>query len=224
MIKVLGIDAALSNMGIAEAIIDAKGIEVTDLHLHSTERQDKKLVRKSSDDLRRAQELVIALCDSCKDSKALLVFAEVPSGSQSAVAARALGIAVGVLASCPLRIIEVSQLEVKLASVGKRTATKPEMIKWAVSQWPDANWHRHERNGKGFKKGDLKNENEHLADACAVIKAGIQTNEFQLLLRTLGHEIASTPNSRHTFHGSPKRRLSLERVELVERPVTGRRR
>jgi hypothetical protein len=183
----VGIDAAFANMGFARVLIDLEAllkkpeaaiqaISVEHLELISTVGLDKKTVRKSSDDLRRAKELFSTMQEMCKGAD--FAFAEVPSGSLSASAARSLGIAVGVLAGCPIQMIEVSQLEVKMALYGTKTATKMHMINSAVENWPDANWLRVKRN----KLMKLTNDNEHLADACGAVVAGIQTSEFKRLL------------------------------------------
>ena len=172
----IGIDAAFANMGLARVSIIGNFVNCLGLQLVSTERLDKKVVRKSSDDLRRAIHLRDELAAFCGlNSATRLAFAEVPSGSLSAAAARSLGIAVGVLASCPVPIIEVSQREVKMASVGKPTASKAEMIEWATSLWPDANWLT--KKGGGYVLA-----NEHLADAMAIVVAGTKTQEFKRLI------------------------------------------
>lgn len=171
---ILGIDAAFSSMGLARMFVESRGghiVDVQSLRLVCTEGQHKKEVRKSSDDLRRACELRAALI---KESQgALIAMAEVPSGSQSSRASWSLGIAVGILAGCPIPLVQVSQLEVKLASVGKRTASKDEMIEWARSLYPHANWLTH--------RGKLTKSNEHLADAIATVHAGVRTDAFRLI-------------------------------------------
>lgn len=204
-INAVGIDAAFANMGFAKVHIDVSPgqlarIVCDDLILVSTTViEDRKVVRKSSTELRRAQELCEALAKQC--AGASFAFVEVPSGSQSASAARALGIAVGVLASCPIPIIEVSPMEVKREvqqHTGGRTApSKAEIIKWAMVMWPNAPWvlHTHESKGrtatkganKGkivgtFRKGDAQACNEHLADALAAVAAGLKTQEFTRLV------------------------------------------
>jgi len=173
---VIGVDAAFANFGLCAAVVNGSTIAPFDLKLLSTEGQDKKVVRKSSDDLRRAKELMVPFNLFCKTAS--IAFAEVPHGSQSARASWSLGIAVGVLASCPIPMIQVSALEVKLASVGKKNASKDEMIEWAIKFYPNLNWIRH--------AGRITNANEHLADAIATIHAGIKTNEYKGLLAMLG--------------------------------------
>lgn len=186
----LGIDAAFANMGFARVklLVDSQlrvTIECMGLRLVETEViEDRKVVRKSSTELRRARELTAALSEeSDLNFQPAFVFAEVPSGSQSAQAARALGIAVGVLASCRAPIIEVSAHDVKEAVLGRRgkgkMPTKAEVIAWAMARWPAAHWLR--GNSKG-KRDAILAKNEHLADALAAVYAGVQTAEFRRAL------------------------------------------
>jgi hypothetical protein len=176
-IHVVGLDVAFANFGMARAKINTDVdqnlyVGVTDLKLLSTTGMDKKVVRKSSDDLRRAREILIPFQTFCMP--ATIAFAEVPHGSQSSRASWSLGISVGILAACPVPVIQVSALEVKKATVGKKNATKDEMIEWAVNAHPDAPWLRN--------KGKLVLANEHLADAVATIHAGMNTDEFKRLV------------------------------------------
>lgn len=95
------------------------------------------------------------------------------------------GICVGVLGAIrasAVPFIEVSAAEVKLGSVGKKTATKQEMIQWATNNHPEAPWPTYKEYGK-----DLISEAkaEHMADAIASIYAGRETNEFQQLIQIL---------------------------------------
>ena len=174
LIQVAGIDPSMRNMGTARAWIDPLGMEikVSDLRLFTTEARDKKVVRKNSDDLRRARELRGALHIATTNCAVAMV--EVPTGSQSARAAWSLGLAVGVLASCPVPMIEVTPTEVKIATVGKKTASKDEMIEWAMWRHPDAPWLTRKVKGAIVPVA----ANEHLADAVAVLYAGALTEQF----------------------------------------------
>jgi hypothetical protein len=198
IIKAIGIDAAFANMGFATVDIwlEAKGprVECQNLTLVSTSGQDRKVVRKSSDELRRAKELHTALIRHCVGAQ--FAFVEVPSGSQSASAARSLGIAVGVLAACPIPIIEVSPMEVKRAVVAnpKIKVPKAYIIDWAVKRWPQAPWLR----ANGRVDGRIILDNEHLADALATVMAGIATPEFTRLLALHNHGTSSPSYLRPT--------------------------
>lgn len=210
-IPALGIDAAFSNMGFARVVLDVRGadinIDVQSLTLCTTAViEDRKVTRKSSTELRRARELHEAL--DAAMSGVQLAFAEVPSGSQSANAARALGIAVGVLARVPAgQMIEVSPHDVKEVVLGTRKQgkmpSKAEMIAWAMKLWPDAPWRLHTRaiaprrissganKGKktrGIAAGAPLAENEHLADALGAVAAGIRSPDFLRLLPMLAQQ------------------------------------
>lgn len=189
IIPVVGIDAAFANMGFARMNLDLETskLDLASIRTVTTEGQTKKVVRKNSDDLRRARELHTALheeLDGCA-----VAFAEIPSGAQHARSSMGFGIAVGVLASCKIPLIEVMPVETKMVSIGSETASKAEIISWAAGLYPDAPWLRYQRDtnrGKVKRKiGDLHADNEHMADACAVVYAGIKTMQFQNLLTML---------------------------------------
>jgi Holliday junction resolvasome RuvABC endonuclease subunit len=198
-LNIVGFDPSLSNWGIAKAVLDLDTMtfEILDLSLICTEvekdKKTRKQVRQNSQDLDRAQLLVKGMKAACEGS--WLAIAEVPVGSQSARAMASYGVCIGVLASCPVPLIQVTPNEVKLAGAGVKTATKEEMIEWAMTKYPNANWMRHKHSAKGkphktspgvmvgaFNKGDPINDNEHLADAVAAIQAGIDTDQFRQLI------------------------------------------
>jgi hypothetical protein len=183
-VLVAGLDPALANFGIARLWLD---LETLDLRLDrfrtivTEKRAGKgKAIRQNSDDLRRARELHEGLHQELKGCTA--VFAEIPSGAQHARSAFGFGVAVGVLASCKLPLFEVMPLETKLGSVGSKTADKPDIIAWAAERHPQASWARYEADTRGKKphlKGDLHADNEHVADAIAIVHAGIRLPEFK---------------------------------------------
>jgi len=175
-VKILGLDPSLSNFGIVKATLDMVdlSIRIDDLVLIETEREGKrKVVRQNSEDLARAKLLHDGLQKHAQG--AALVFAEVPVGSQSARAMASYGVCIGVLASCPVPIIQVTPSEVKQIATGHKNATKQEMIEWAVAKYPDAGWFAQKKGGV------LRplNKNEHLADATAAIEAGLATDQFR---------------------------------------------
>lgn len=173
-LRVLCIDPSLRNWGFARSIIDTdtSGIEIEGLVLAKTEpdKKNAKVVRKNSDDLERATLIYGALHREIADFVPDFVFVEVPVGSQSARAMASYGICIGVLASIGVPLIQVTPTEVKLAGHGTKTASKEEMIAWAVKKYPNANWLK--RGGK------LVAANEHLADAVAVGYAGMSSTQF----------------------------------------------
>jgi hypothetical protein len=143
---------------------------IKDLGLIQTETE-KEFDRKSYDDLRCAIAISMKLQALAADADC--VIAEIPSGSQSARASWALGIALGTLtAVLPHVLIRVTPRETKLAAVGLSDASKEEMIDWAVGLYPDAPWIRH-------RKKVVKTKCEHLADAIGVLHAGMAKREFK---------------------------------------------
>ena len=180
-IRLLGLDPAVANTGIVSAdyLIETGKLDIVGMQLIETsnEARQHRQVRQNSDDLRRVREIHRAITDAINDRDPHFVMAEVPTGSQSARSALTSGIVIGLL-GCGLSkvpLIQVSPAEVKMASCKIKTATKEEMIAWAVGKYPTLDWLTVKRNGvyEPVKK------NEHLADAIAALEAGILTEEFQ---------------------------------------------
>lgn len=176
-VKICGLDPSLSNLGIAIATINIHtlAVSVSELRLIQTEADGRnaKQVRKNSDDLRRARLLYEGMAEACEGVS--FVIAEVPVGSQSSRAMASYGACIGILAACPVPIIQVQPSEVKLATVGSKTASKAEMIEWAMGRHPGANWLMRKIKGRMVPV----DKNEHLADAIAAIEAGIRTDQFK---------------------------------------------
>ena len=187
-IRVCGFDPSMRNWGMAVADLDLKSglLDVPTLSIIQPRDEKSKQVRKNSKDLALAKQLFEGAYNTAKSCK--VVFVEVPVGSQSARAMASYGVCVGVLGSLAglgITIIEVSPEENKKALTGIKHATKEAMISAAMAEYPTANWPRQERNGATFKKGDLKAEAEHVADAIGAIHAGCATPTFQTLLKLL---------------------------------------
>lgn len=176
LVRVAGIDPSLRNTGLVIMDVhseDGSLYNMVDLHLIRTEPSKVKTQRKSSADFQAASEIASDLRYRLKLHNVQVVFAEVPSGTQSARASFALGISLGIIASISPAPIEVTPLQTKVHSIGIKTATKHEMIEWAVGKYPDAPW---------LRRGDkLLNANEHLADAIGVVHAGLMTPEWNTI-------------------------------------------
>lgn len=176
-IKLLGMDAAFSNTGLVVATYDYQVnlLTIDDMVLIQTEadKAGKKVIRKNSDDVRRAGEIVKALDIVIDLHQPSMCMVEVPSGAQSARASWALGIAVGCIGFVQSRIplVQVTPKEVKEV-VGVKFPDKAQMIEWAVAAYPNAPWPM--RGGK-----IVAGKAEHLADAVAAIHAGINTDDFK---------------------------------------------
>jgi len=180
-IPVAGLDGSLRNFGIVKGYYDTESqkLDIAAMYLIQTEKSKNKQVRASSDNLARAQRIATNLQDLLRDTA--VVFLEVPSGGQSYTAVLGFGITIGLYASLVVPVVEVSPSETKLAAVGTKTASKQEMIEWAVGQFPDADWRKRKLKGEMV----LTNDNEHLADSVAIIHAGIRTPSFRQTIAML---------------------------------------
>ena len=189
LIKVVGMDPSLRNWGLAIGVYDTctLKIKVHTLKLIKPVIPKTKQVRQNSLDMLAAQQLYSKAVSAMQGAQA--TFVEAPVGSQSARAMASYGICNGVLGSiraAGLPFIEVSPLQVKLAGAGKPTASKKEMIDWAVSKHPEANWPRYKNKESDFNLSDA--QAEHMADAIAAIYAGIASETFNQILPFLKAE------------------------------------
>lgn len=171
----------MSNWGLArgELCFTSGVFDNVTLSLGSTKPDKKKRTRKNSEDIERASSLSALVME--ESSKSKIIFAEVPVGSQSARAMASYGMCIGILGCLRAsghQIIEVSPSDLKLAMCGDANASKKQVIEAAMDLYPEANWPIH--NGKlSMAKA------EHLADAIGSIHAGVNTPEFQNLMKIL---------------------------------------
>lgn len=181
-IRVVGQDPSLRNWGLAVGTYDmeTKKLTIDSLDLTNPELVKSKQVRQNSFDLESAFQLYTGAVTAAQGAHA--VFVEVPVGSQSARAMASYGICVGVLGALRangIPFFEVTPTEVKLAAVGNKTATKQDMIKWAMAAHPEANWPTYKQNGSTMVS---EAKAEHMADAIAAIYAGMSCNSFKQML------------------------------------------
>lgn len=181
-IPVVGLDPSLKNWGIAKALLapGTSEIQIQSIDVIQPELSKGKQVRQNSLDLEAAKQLSSGVLQAVEG--AVAVFVEVPIGSQSARAMASYGVCVGVLGALRamgIPFFEVTPTEVKLAGAGNKTATKQEMIQWAITSHPEANWPMHTKNGS---KLVTEGKAEHMADAIAAIHAGIKSNPFQQVI------------------------------------------
>lgn len=175
-------DPSLRNWGWAAGWLDIDTGELTALRVGviQPELPTGKQVRQNSTDLEAAFQLYQGAIDVVTGAHA--VFVEVPIGSQSARAMASYGICVGVLGALRANGIpfyEVTPTEVKMVSVGSKTASKEAMINWALEHYPTANWPTYKQSG--VVKVSASNA-EHMADATAAIHAGAKLKAFHQLL------------------------------------------
>ena len=176
-LPIIAIDPSLRNTGVALGHYDEAGLHLTALHLIETEKTKHKQTRKNSDDLACARLILDELRRHYAEHAPVVTFVEVPSGTQSARASWSLGIMLGLIASLPHPVVELTAQQVKKGFTGNKTASKETMIETAVSQHPHLAW---------LRRGErLLNKNEHLADAVAVAHVGVSTVAFRELLSVI---------------------------------------
>lgn len=188
-IRILGIDPSLTSTGYSVVDVDIKTFKierVLTVGLITTEPDKGKKVRASSDALARSRHIARQLRAVIDNHDIKIAVSEVPSGGQSAKAVYAFGIVVGILASLPIPVIEVSQREVKMASVGVPYADKEDIVRWAVELTADSDipWPTTKREndwGIAYKDGFVTKAAEHMADSVATVAAGAKSEQFRQL-------------------------------------------
>lgn len=184
-LSVVGFDPSLNNWGIAKGTLTST---VTGGHVLTIDKLDiiqptfstGKQVRNNSKDLDRAEQLAKGAWAAAQGADA--IFVEVPHGSQSARAMASYGVCIGVLGAlrtAGIPFFELSEAEVKLASLGtKDKTTKQEMIRWAMNAHQEVAWPMHNGAVNASKA-------EHMADAVAAIHAGLENKLFRQMLSLL---------------------------------------
>lgn len=181
-ILVVGMDPSLRNWGIASGVyhLDTKKLEIASISVINPLLPTGKQVRQNSLDMESGLQLYRGAVFAAKHAHA--VFAEPPVGSQSARAMASYGVCMGVLGALRangIPFFEVTATEAKVAGAGSKTATKRQMINWAVDAHPEANWPRYKEHGNLFI---AESQAEHMADAIAAIYAGVNSNAFNQMM------------------------------------------
>jgi len=175
--RYLAIDSSLANTGIAVGTIEDDEITVSEIRLHETKKSKNKQIRASSDLISRGRSTFDFIQSLIKEYDPDIIFAETPSGSQSANSMKSYGVTCQLIASLTPPPIELTPIEVKTSTVGRKTASKQDMIDWAYNKFPDLQWF--------WRSGKLQNKNEHPADAIAIVHAGIKTDQYKQIKRLL---------------------------------------
>lgn len=192
-LKVVGQDPSLRNWGICVSTYDTetKKLTVQEVSTVCPVINTHKQVRQNSMDLASAVDLFEAAQTAMQHADA--VFVEIPVGSQSARAMASYGICVGVLGSLVSannNLFEVTPTEVKMATCGSKTATKQEMIEWAMTAHPEAPWPTFKRNGTNVVSASKA---EHMADALGAIYAGLSLPTFKQALNLIKPNYHANP-------------------------------
>lgn len=185
-IRVVGFDPSLRNWGVAKGILhlgDKPELMINTLDVIQPIQSTGKQVRQNSLDLEAAEQLAKQAMAHAEGAQA--IFVEVPVGSQNSRASLGCGLCIGVLGALRatgIPFYEVTPTEVKMISAGKKTATKLEMIEWAMKRHPEAPWPMYSQHGV---QQVSQAKAEHMADALAAIYAGIDSKSFKQMLTFL---------------------------------------
>ncbi|OUN01377.1 MAG: hypothetical protein BAA04_07100 [Firmicutes bacterium ZCTH02-B6] len=162
---ILGIDPGFGAMGMAVVDVRQRTWAVVHSRAVRTQRSTRKTtVRVADDDAERARQLAAALHEVIREYRPMGAIVELPNGgARGARAARALGIATGVVVAvlhvAGLPVEWVTPADVKSVA-GTRNASKADvqeavrrLLSWPVG-WPEEAWAQ-----------------EHIADAAAAVLA-----------------------------------------------------
>lgn len=178
-VRVIGLDGSLQNFGMAVCTVnldEKKIVSVDKLVLSKTKKDNTKGVKRSSDDVARFRQHSDLIKQTIDEYNVSFAIGEVPSGAKDARAAFAFGGVTALLASLPVRLVEVTPTDVKVASTGFKHADKEDIIEWAVNEFPDAGWIMGSKPNKMnimIYGKYVTNANEHLADSVAAVQAGL---------------------------------------------------
>lgn len=187
-IRLLGLDPSLTSTGWSVLEIDTDKREIVNVVAMGTIKTaptKNKKMRKSSDDLARAKSIAQGLGQVIKEHNIKLAASEIPSGAQSASAAKAFGIVIGLLGWLPVPILEVTPREVKLAACDSAVADKEDIMRWALTVTEGTPVHMEWKTGR---KNEFEIEHdgkylaktmEHQADSIAVGHTAAKGEEFR---------------------------------------------
>lgn len=181
IVSFVSLDPSMSNTGVVWGYIDTDSSPVEIVCVGSTtittKKSSSKQIRASSDTVARFREQYIGIKEIIVRLSPQVVFAETPSGSQSANGMKSYGGTCAILGALDPEPIQVTPQEVKMCSIGSLKASKRDIIDWAFSKYPDLEW--------SVIKGRVANTNEHVADSIAVVYAGVKTTQFNMLTSLL---------------------------------------
>ena len=179
--KFISIDPSLSNLGIVRGTIKDGEITLESYSLLSTEKNKNKTIRVSSDTIQRSKFLQKGLMSAIEDYKPQVIFAETPSGSQSASGMLSYGISCCLIALCEPPAIELTPVEVKVKTLKSKTASKKDIIEYVDNKYP--NFLEKKRDGSV-----VEGRMEHIADAVCIAEAGIKSDQFKQIISYLNNE------------------------------------
>lgn len=181
MVKVLGIDCSLNNLGLCVCEVDENlNLKVLKTQLIKNDQVYPKKMLQSFQDFDKSKKFAKALREVIGENKIQICVGEIPCGSQSSRACTSAGVVVGLLGSVAsfCSICGVTPVQAKKASVGSKTASKEDIIVWAQQTHPEVQFRTRTLHGQQV----VMKDSEHEADSIAIVTAALDTEEFQTLM------------------------------------------
>jgi crossover junction endodeoxyribonuclease RuvC len=170
---VLGIDAALCNLGLAAVELAASREHLVEVMVARTEPSPKKRrVRAIDDDARRVAELVVALERFIDRHRPAALAVEATGAGKGSKAVRAMALVFGAVVAVAkvrgLPLVQASPTDVKLAIAGRKDASKDDVVAAVVKRFP----------GVAFQ--GPRGVWEHQADAVGAVVACLDADVMRL--------------------------------------------
>jgi len=158
------------------AVLEPNGNIVETGCIKTSPEHKKKRIRKGDDSVRRIHDVNLVLMDVLERYNIVLILSELQHGSQNAQAA----VMIGVVSAIAQTLSDVFQIPIewysegdsKMASLGKRAATKNEMIV-AIDKLYEVPW-------RGIKYMD-----EAVADAISIFHVAQEQSEVIKFLKNM---------------------------------------
>ncbi len=173
---VLGVDAALANLGLAVLELGPRDepqpervLELSVVHTEPGPRRHGMI----TDDARRVGELALALHEAINRHRPRVVIVESTGAGRGFQAVRKMALALSIAVTIPklwnIPLVLVSPLEVKRAMTGSKKAEKDDVILAAERRFPELEWTGPESSW------------EHAADAIGAVVAALPHERLRML-------------------------------------------
>lgn len=174
--KFISIDPSLRNTALVYGVIEGGKLVPKGYKLITTEKSKGKKVRVVSDLIVRCRTLREGVQQFVREHKPDIIFTETPSGAQSFHSGVSYAVSCYLIASVDPPAIEVTPTELKNSTVGKKSASKKEIIEYVRTNYP--NFALPMKTVKG-KESVVVGKAEHICDAVCAAEAGMQTNQYK---------------------------------------------
>lgn len=167
VLKFISVDPSLSNTAVVYGTIIGEVIPEGYFLLHTD--PPKKGEKKINSIVSRAKYILDELRDFVNKFNPDVCFAELPTGSQSSSASISVGVSCCIIATLGDKTVSVTASDVKMNSVGSKTATKKEIMGYCENKYPNFMFER--KKDGSMVEGRM----EHVCDAICIAEVGFKT-------------------------------------------------